>query len=167
MGVGKTTIGIKLAKRLQKPFIDLDDKLEFQNKSSIFNLFKKYGEEKFRNLEHQALLQYSQKKNQVIATGGGIVLLDRNRDILLKNSIVIYLMSDSKTIYSRVKNDNGRLRPILGFNFNIKKIQTILDIRHQLYFSNSHIQFNIKNLSINKIVKQLKMLISKDENNFC
>ena len=97
--------------------------------------------------------------NQIIDTGCCIILLNKNRNILSKNSLVIYLMAEPEILYNRIKNSLNNIRPLLGPDFRLEKIKQILDNRHKTYFSNSHIQFNTNNLPLNKIVKHLTKLI--------
>ena len=107
MGVGKTTIGRKLAKILKVPFIDTDN-LITELHGPIPAIFEERGEQTFRDFEEEALEQ-AIRETAVVATGGGAVLsaLSRKR---LKEVTVVYLSTDGKHIASRLKNGN---RPLL------------------------------------------------------
>ena len=167
MGVGKTTIANMLSKTLDKKFVDIDSNIENEKQLTIKNIFDHFGESYFRKEEQNFLLKISRETNQIIATGGGIMLLNKNRNILSKNSLVIYLMAEPEILYNRIKNSMNNIRPLLGSDFRLETIKQILDNRHKTYFSNSHIQFNTNNLPLNKIVKHLTKLIFHYENNFC
>ncbi|GEQ60743.1 shikimate kinase [Vagococcus lutrae] len=131
MAVGKSTIGQELAKMLQRPFIDLDEWIEKQEKHSISTLFDQKGEAYFRQCEYQALKQW-QDKPVVIATGGGIVTHNASRTLLKKHQNVIGLELEEAYLMRRLNNkDVQATRPLL-------KQQTPADIlslyRHRLAY---------------------------------
>ena len=107
MGVGKTTIGKKLAKRLSLEFVDTDA-LIIQKHGEIPAIFESEGESVFRNYEEQALRE-ALSEVRVIATGGGAVLSGTNQR-LLENATVIYLSTSGLHMKSRLENGN---RPLL------------------------------------------------------
>lgn len=111
MGCGKTTIGKQLAKITSMEYIDIDQYIENQQNTTIHEIFAKYGEEHFRELEYQACKELSAKKSCVIATGGGTLLFDRNIKALTENGIILFLDVPLNTIKSRLRND--KKRPLL------------------------------------------------------
>jgi shikimate kinase len=125
MGVGKTTIGKKLARRLNLEFVDTDV-LITEEHGVISSIFESLGESKFREFEEQALAQ-ALTKVQVIATGGGAVLSGHNQR-LLENSTVIYLSTSGLHMKSRLANGN---RPLLKNGFSDWK--AIYESRKPLY----------------------------------
>lgn len=112
MGSGKTITGRALAKILSVPFVDLDDQIVQTAGHSINEIFKNEGEPYFRHLETDALTKVSGLKNQVVATGGGIVMDPKNREQLKKTGLVIYLKTDLETLWQRVKRKTDR--PLLA-----------------------------------------------------
>lgn len=110
-GSGKTTIGKKLAENLKYDFIDLDAYIEEKSLMFIEDIFKDYGEDKFRELETKALSEVK-PLNIVISTGGGIVTKKKNK--LLMDGLVIYLNTDLKLIEKRL--EDSYLRPLLKNN---------------------------------------------------
>lgn len=110
MGSGKTTLGKKLAKLHGVEFIDTD-KLISKEHGAIPAIFESFGEDHFRNLETQAL-SAALEKQAVVATGGGIVLREQNRD-LLKQHLVVFLDSASKHVLPKLNTDK---RPLLKDN---------------------------------------------------
>ena len=90
-GCGKSSLGRMLAKKLDRPFVDLDENVAARAGMSIPELFQKQGEEIFRRLEHEALCEATALPGQVIATGGGVVTRPENMDPLRQNGRVIYL----------------------------------------------------------------------------
>ena len=90
MGSGKTTVGRRLASMLGKTFYDTDNEVEAKTGVNIAYIFDVEGEEGFRKREAAALLEKAQLDNIIISTGGGIIELKENREVL-KNGYVIYL----------------------------------------------------------------------------
>ena len=111
MGVGKTTVGKKLARVLGLKFIDTDS-LVVAGHGAISEIFDREGEEQFRRYENEALKD-ALSEPAVVATGGGAVLLPENQE-LLKSATVIYLATDGKHIPSRLRGGN---RPLVKNGF--------------------------------------------------
>jgi shikimate kinase len=125
MGVGKTTIGKKLAKRLSLEFVDTDA-LITQKHGEIPSIFENQGESVFRGFEEEALRK-AMSKVRVIATGGGAVLSGNNQR-LLEHAIVIYLSTTGQHMKSRLENGN---RPLL--RNGIADWREIYEARKPLY----------------------------------
>jgi shikimate kinase len=93
MGSGKSTIGRQLAKALKRPFFDSDKEIEKRTGVTISWIFEMEGEEGFRAREKQVIAELSAKENIVLATGGGAVLAEDNRNLLRSRGKVVYLSS--------------------------------------------------------------------------
>ncbi len=93
-GSGKTAVAKKIARELNRPFVDLDKAIEKQAGMSIPEIFKLKGEDEFRNIEAKVTAEYSKKSGMVISTGGGVILREENRKNLRQNSVVIELTRD-------------------------------------------------------------------------
>ena len=119
MGSGKTTLGKVLSKKLDKHFYDSDQVIEEKLGVNVPMIFEYEGEAGFREREKDILKELVSKQNIVLATGGGIILSESNRDLLAKNGIVIYLKSNQKDLVLRMKND--KTRPLLK-NGNVELI---------------------------------------------
>lgn len=131
MGCGKTTIGKLLASYTGYSFVDIDELIVQNERMSIPQIFEQNGEDYFRTVESQLLEQLLNKDNQVISTGGGIVKLDSNLNLLKEKSIVFYLKACVDVLYERVKEDSNR--PLLKTD-NVKlKIEALLNERCSLY----------------------------------
>lgn len=111
MGTGKTSIGKILASKLGCAFVDLDHKIEADHKMKIPEIFKKYGESHFRELEKQAVKEVSVRRGIVIATGGGTVKDSENMKLLKENGNVICLTADVDEIMFRTEREGDR--PVL------------------------------------------------------
>jgi len=104
MGVGKSTIGKKLASKLDYNFVDLDTLFEKKYKISIEDFFAKYGEKLFREFENKLLLSTFDMKNIVVATGGGTPCYYNAIDSINLNGISIYLQMPVSAIVNRLEN---------------------------------------------------------------
>ena len=136
MGTGKTSIGKILATRLGCAFIDLDHKIESDNKMTIPNIFKKYGEAHFRELERKAVQEVSERRGIVIATGGGTVKNSENMRLLRENGVVICLKADVDEILYRTEHRGDR--PVLDNQHKTEgdrraAIEKLLEERREYY----------------------------------
>lgn len=101
-GSGKTTVGRLAAARLGLPFADCDALVEEMAGMTIPHIFAQQGEAQFRRLEHQALLALCGGARQVIATGGGAVVEERNRKLIKESGFVVFLDRDIEDIEASV-----------------------------------------------------------------
>ena len=111
MGTGKTSIGKILATKFGCAFVDLDHKIEADNKMSIPKIFKKYGEDHFRKLEKEAVKEVTQRRGIVIATGGGTIKDPENLRLLKESGVVICLTASVDEILFRTEQEGNR--PVL------------------------------------------------------
>lgn len=110
---GKTTIGRKLAEALGRPFIDLDEEFTETTGRTIADVVESEGWEGFRELETSVLAAVSETPGNVVATGGGVVLKARNRE-LLQEGVVVYLQADPERVVERLMAElNPEQRPPL------------------------------------------------------
>ena len=147
MGVGKTTIGRKLAKALKLQFIDTDNLITDEH-GPIPAIFEERGEPVFRRLEETAL-EMAIRSNAVVATGGGAVISELTRK-RLKAVTVIYLSTDGKHIASRLKNGN---RPLI--QNGVEDWRRIYDERKPLYLETADFEINTSGQPINASIKDI------------
>ena len=107
MGAGKTTVGRRLAKRHNWPFVDTDHEIEARCGASVATIFDLEGEEGFRKRESRVIEEVMARSGVVVTTGGGAVLRAENRDALAKG-FVIYLDADPEQLWVRLKADTTR-----------------------------------------------------------
>jgi shikimate kinase len=131
MGTGKTTVGRKLAKKFGLKFVDTDHEIEKITGHKVTEIFKKFGEIRFRSEEKAAVRRIIREDNQVIATGGGVVLDPENVQMLKQNGITICLSAESEIIFQRVKHK--KTRPLLQTANQLETINKLLAERHPYY----------------------------------
>ena len=157
MGSGKTTLGKILSIKLDKQFYDSDQVIEEKLGVDVPIIFEYEGEAGFREREKGILKELVRKKNIVLATGGGIIISESNRDLLAKNGKVIYLKSNQKDLILRMKND--KTRPLLK-NGNIELIiKKLCKEREPLYEMISDFTVTTKNKRIHEIVNEIIRVI--------
>ncbi len=132
MGAGKTLIGKKLKETLPElELIDIDEFIEYNAKMKISDIFAKYSEEYFRNLETETIEKVCKKDNQIISLGGGAFEREKNREILNNNGKTIYLRATAQSLFDRIKTETHR--PLLQQGFGIEKVSEILSKRAHNY----------------------------------
>lgn len=131
MGVGKTTIGRVLADLLGLEFFDSDREIESSTGADIPWIFDVEGESGFRLREARMIEQLSQKRNIVLATGGGAVVSPENREWLKARGVVVYLRAPISQQVERTSRD--KTRPLLQTPNPEQKIRELMKIREPLY----------------------------------
>jgi len=130
MGSGKSSIGRRLAAHLRLPLIDLDDYIVEIAGRSIPDIFEQDGETVFRHMETNALRAVIDKQ-AVIATGGGIVMAEENRQLLTTHPPIIWLKASPEFLANRIDGDSNR--PLIAAGDTLKKLQDLAAIRYPLY----------------------------------
>lgn len=153
MGVGKTTIGRRLARRLDKQFIDSDRELEKRTGATISLIFDVEGETGFRERETRLLDELTAGKDLVLATGGGAVLSEANRRRLKERGIVVYLYASPELLMKRTAHD--QTRPLLNTGDRLGKILALLEERGPLYRETADLSLDIDELSVNDAINRL------------
>lgn len=160
MGSGKSTISKLLSEKLSYNLFELDEIFEQQEKTSIKEYFKNFGEENFRLKETEILKSTILYNNIVISCGGGIVLKKENQEILFNSDVLtIYLETDVENIYNRIKKDNQR--PLLQVENPKEEIEKILNSRKELY-KKAQIKIQTNNKKPIEIIEEILETIWKN-----
>ncbi len=154
---GKTSIGKKLAEKLELHYIDMDKCFENKYITSISEFFNTYGEKRFRELEKKILIGLIKKEDTVISTGGGTPCYLNNMEIIKQSGISIYLKMSVDSLMKRILNSKTN-RPLLN---DVKEEKLENHISNQLserekYYKQSDIIVNNENTSINEIVALIR-----------
>lgn len=150
MGSGKTTI----ARKLDPDFVDMDALLEDRLGMPIARFFEENGEAAFRQLEEEVLAELL-KTDQVISTGGGIVISPRNRALLKQNPDNIYLKADFETLYQRILADKDNQRPLF-LNNSKEELLVIFNERQAWYQEVASQIVDVSSLNPDEIIEELR-----------
>ncbi|MDD2832804.1 MAG: shikimate kinase [Methylotenera sp.] len=159
MGAGKTTIGRLLAKQLGKQFYDSDVEIERKTGVKIPLIFELEGESGFRKREHAAIEELTQLKDVVLATGGGAVLMQENRDLLKNNGKIIYLRAKPFDLYQRTRHD--KTRPLLQGGNPRQKLEQLYLARDPIYTAVADYIVDTGAQSANDITSDIATLLAQ------
>ena len=131
MGCGKSTISKALSEMFAMEVIEMDQLIAEREGMSIPEIFETHGEEYFRNLETNLLIEMQSKRNVIISCGGGVPMREQNVVEMKKNGKVILLTATPETILKRVENNHDR--PLLENNKNVEFIAELMNKRKVKY----------------------------------
>ena len=131
MGTGKTVVARELARLLGMKVVDIDTEIEKTANMTIDEIFRQFGESRFREMETDVIKQVSENRDVIISTGGGAVLRKENMAALRKNGIIICLAATPETILKRTGTHKNR--PLLLVEDPLTKIQELLQFRKPFY----------------------------------
>lgn len=150
MGAGKSTI----ARGLDPDFVDMDALLEDRLGMPIARFFEEKGEAAFRQVEEEVLADLL-KTDQVVSTGGGVVISQKNRALLKQNPDNIYLKADFETLYQRISADKDNQRPLF-LNNSKEDLAAIFNERQAWYEEVASKVIDVSKLSPEEIIEELK-----------
>ncbi|MFY0543298.1 shikimate kinase [Brevibacillus sp. H7] len=151
MGTGKTTVGKALAKALQLPHRDLDEEIVAREGCSIAEIFQSKGEPYFRDVEAELLDKLLREQAQVLTTGGGAVLRQKNVATMLERGIVIALTASEAELIRRLECDSQR--PLLAGGA-AERIKALLEQRKGAY-DFAPIQIDTTEKTVDAIVAEI------------
>lgn len=153
---GKSTVGRILAERLGWAFFDTDEEIESRSGLTIREFFSQKGEATFRQLESEVLLAMSRQTPAVIATGGGIVLSESNRQLLKQTGRVIWLHAPPAVLWQRMRADptTPSRRPNLASG-GLEELESLAQARTPLYAEVAHEVFDTNSRTPEAIVEEI------------
>jgi shikimate kinase len=137
MGVGKSTVGRRLARRLGLPFVDSDEEIERAADHEIMEIFDRFGEASFRDGERRVIRRLIEGERKVIATGGGAFMDPETRALILDRCIAVWLEAGVETLARRVARRSHR--PLLAGRDPLPLLSELAQVRNPIY-AEAHIR---------------------------
>lgn len=164
MGAGKTSVGCRLAQRLDLPFADADSEIERAAGKTIPEIFADHGEEEFRSGEKRVIARLLEEGPQILATGGGAFMDEETRNNIKTQGISLWLSADLDLLYKRVKKRSNR--PLLAQGDVKETLQKLIDVRYPVY-AQADVEVASRDVPhqkiVNTIIKELKAKLSSTE----
>ena len=154
-GVGKSTVGRHLARRIGATFADTDTVIERRIGCPIRVFFEEHGEPRFREIESEVLAELMSLQAGVVATGGGIVLSEANRTLLHSRSVCIYLCAKPEELFKRLRHDSKR--PLLQVADPLGRLRDLYATRDPLYRQASHYVLDVAHGSLPSLLSRVVM----------
>ncbi len=154
MGAGKTTVGKSLAQCMHKTFVDSDEEIQRRTGVTIPHIFDIEGEPGFRRRESGVIQELVKRDNLVLATGGGVILDQQNRNELISNGIVVYLKSSLSDLWRRTRHD--RNRPLLQTADPRAMLKNLYEQRDPLYTQTADMIVPTGRQSVHSLVLRLQ-----------
>ena len=159
MGVGKSSIGQSLGKRLKMSFIDIDKIIENEESASIGDIFENKGEDYFRILEQKITIDRIKSANTVIALGGGAFINEKIRESVLKNCISFWLNLNTSFLLLRISEQ--KKRPLLN-NPNLKETLEKIYQKRKAMYALANFKINCDKINKLELVEKIaKIYVSK------
>lgn len=153
MGAGKSTVGRLIAEKLHYQFVDSDHEIEERTGATIPMIFDIEGEAGFREREEAMIDELSQRSEVVLATGGGVVEREKNRQHLRTRGFVVYLKSSVDALIQRTKHD--RHRPLLQTENPAQVLADLMVKREPWYLEMADLVIETQQVPVHRVVKQI------------
>ncbi len=165
-GTGKTTVAALVARRLGWNWVDLDVELERAAGQSIAEIFAASGEAAFRASETQTLQRYAAQDRTVLATGGGVVLKPRNRELLAGMTAVVWLQAPADVLWQRIQADTATQarRPNLTSGGGLTEVEQLLASREPLYRQCATLEVDTEERSPEELAAEIIARLSLEDN---
>ena len=158
MGSWKSTVGHKLAENMGREFVDTDDAIEEVTEMKIADIFREFGENRYREMESAFFIEKAKQTGQIFSTGGGIILDFNNRQILKTHGTTLFLKASIETLANRIHNT--KKRPLLSDCENIKlRLEKIWKERKSFYYNTAHHTIDTDNLSPTQVLDEILNLL--------
>jgi shikimate kinase len=156
MGCGKSSLGKRLASKLDLKFVDLDREIEKKYEKSILSIFENEGETEFRKYEAELLREVSRLENVVISTGGGTPCFEMNMELINNCGISIYLKLSSQSLLHRLVNSKKE-RPLVKDMtfFELKKFISNKLLEREVFYNRSKIIVKGEDIKLDTLLELL------------
>ncbi len=131
MGAGKSSVAREIGKMTGADCLEMDALIEQEQGMAITEIFERFGEPHFRDLETKLLRSFCRKEGHIISCGGGSVLREENVALMKENGCIVFLAARPETIFERVKDSTSR--PVLNGNMNVTYIGGLMEKRRGCY----------------------------------
>lgn len=158
MGVGKTTVGRRLARKLDRAFFDSDEEIEKASGRTVAGYFRDHGEAAFRNGERRVIERLLEQPDLVLATGGGAFIHPTTHEVLRARALVVWLQGDFETIMERVSRKNTR--PLLHVPDPRAKMRELMAEREPIY-ARAHVTVSVGKGAHARTVGRVERAIAK------
>lgn len=159
MGAGKSTVAAALKQELDMDLIEMDEEIAKRQGMAIPEIFDRYGEAYFRDLESSLVVELQQSSGNIVSCGGGVAVRQENVEHMKQNGHIVLLTAEPETIYERVKNSNNR--PILNGNMNVAYISSLMEKRRELYLAAADIIIATDGKSVAQICMEILLQLDK------
>jgi shikimate kinase len=160
---GKTEVGKRLASRLHMDFVDTDDLIQARQGRSIKGIVETLGWDHFRTLEKEVVSTISERDEQVIAAGGGVVLDRDNVLALRKKGWMIWLKADAETLMNRMEKDPRTLlqRPSLTGKGTLDELGEVLTVRNSFYEEAAETELDTSRSDVEGVIGQILSVVKE------
>ena len=159
MGAGKSTIARVLQKELDMELIEMDERIVEEQGMSINEIFEKKGEDGFRDIESQLVIDIGESHNSIVSCGGGVVICTQNVENMKKSGKIIFLNVKHQNIVEGVKN--GKERPLLNGHMNVEYISELMEKRRQFYEDASDVKVATDNKTVGEICTEIIQILTR------
>jgi shikimate kinase len=159
MGAGKTTVGKQLAEFFHMDFVDSDHEIQRRTGVDIPTIFEFEGEDGFRLRESAVIDDLTTREGIVLATGGGVIMRERNRKLLSARGIVVYLHCSVRQQFERTHRDKNR--PLLSTPDPMTTLKELMTVRDPLYRETADIIASTEGRNTQSVVQDVRRLLEK------
>lgn len=163
MGTGKSTIAGGLKDMLGMERVEMDQMIVEEQGMPISEIFDKYGEDYFRDIESRTLIELQKRKRTIVSCGGGVVVREENITHMKKSGCIVLLTAEPETVHERVKDSNER--PILNSNMSVEHIRSLMDKRKKLYEAAADFTIATDKKSVAQICEEIISKLTANEGN--
>ncbi len=162
MCAGKSAVGWRLASRLGKAFVETDSLIERRAGISIAEIFARWGEQRFRDLEAEVVRDVSAGRDSVIACGGGVVLRPENVDCLKSGAVIVHLAVSRDRVIERLGSPSD-VRPLLAGSTREQRVTELLEQRRPFYSRAAELTVDTAELSVDEVVERVAQSLGEHE----
>ena len=159
MGAGKRTIARNLQKELGMELVEMDERIVKEQGMSINDIFKTKGEDGFRDIESQLVIDLGKQDKAIVSCGGGVVIRPENVKNMKKSGKIIYLTAKPETILDRVKDSTQR--PLLNGHMNVEYINELMSKRKDFYEEAADYKVATDGKNVSQICQEIITILSK------